>query len=76
MEGIKLDQLKLALEETINLHQRGESFNIVTFSDIVTAWKDTPTKATQKNKESAIDYVKGITTSGGNLLITFHPTQY
>ncbi|XP_071816588.1 inter-alpha-trypsin inhibitor heavy chain H3-like isoform X2 [Apostichopus japonicus] len=69
MEGIKLDQLKLALEETINLHQRGESFNIVTFSDIVTAWKDTPTKATQKNKESAIDYVKGITTSGENDLL-------
>ncbi|XP_073397080.1 inter-alpha-trypsin inhibitor heavy chain H6 [Dendrobates tinctorius] len=65
MFGTKMKQTKSAMHVILNDLHRDDSFNIITFSDVVKVWKpDTSIQATHQNIKSAKEYVNKIEADG------------
>ncbi|KAE8583271.1 hypothetical protein XENTR_v10020472 [Xenopus tropicalis] len=65
MFGTKIKQTKSAMHVILNDLHRDDSFNIITFSDVVHVWRPGQSiPATAQNKKSAKDYVNKIEADG------------
>ncbi|XP_077140658.1 inter-alpha-trypsin inhibitor heavy chain H6 isoform X1 [Ranitomeya variabilis] len=65
MFGTKMKQTKSAMHVILSDLHRDDSFNIITFSDVVKVWKpDTSIQATHQNIKSAKEYVNKIEADG------------
>ncbi|KAG8554754.1 hypothetical protein GDO81_003883 [Engystomops pustulosus] len=65
MFGTKIKQTKSAMHVILNDLHRDDSFNIITFSDVVKVWKPgTSIQATYQNIKSAKEYVSKIEADG------------
>ncbi|XP_075691339.1 inter-alpha-trypsin inhibitor heavy chain H6 [Rhinoderma darwinii] len=65
MFGTKMKQTKSAMHVILSDLHRDDSFNIITFSDVVKVWKPgTSTQATYQNIKSAKEYVNKIEADG------------
>ncbi|XP_041429103.1 inter-alpha-trypsin inhibitor heavy chain H6 [Xenopus laevis] len=65
MFGTKIKQTKSAMHVILNDLHRDDSFNIITFSDVVHVWRPGQSiLATAQNKKSAKDYVNKIEADG------------
>lgn len=64
--GMRIEILKLELAYIVNkLLSDDSKFNIIIFSNGVKAWKKSLTKATEKNRESALEFVRSMQPRGG-----------
>jgi len=65
-EGMRIEILKLELAYIVNkLLSDDSKFNIIIFSNGAKAWKKSLTRATEKNRESALEFVRNMQPLGG-----------
>ncbi|XP_070558043.1 inter-alpha-trypsin inhibitor heavy chain H3-like [Ptychodera flava] len=65
MDGTKIEQTKEALRVILNDMRSFDRFNILTFSNDVSQWRDSTVLATPANVEAAKTYVSNLFPSGG-----------
>ncbi|MDP1675306.1 MAG: VIT domain-containing protein [Bacteroidota bacterium] len=70
MFGATLQEAKTAIGECVKKLNAEDSFNIITFDYYVTQWKPSLVKATQTAKDSAVQFLSGISFSYGSALLT------
>ena len=69
MNGRPLAQAKAAIERGLGLLQRGDSFQLITFSIRASQFGDAPLEATPENVQQALRYLRGVNSEGGTMMI-------
>ena len=69
MNGRPIAQAKAAIERGLGLLQRGDSFQLVTFSTTASQFGDAPLEATPENVRSGLRYLRGVNSEGGTMMI-------
>lgn len=65
MSGYKIQQTKAAYNFFIDHLNADDRFNVISFSDTATAWKDTLVNADASNRADAKQFVSNLDTTGG-----------
>jgi Ca-activated chloride channel family protein len=69
MEGDPLRQAKAAVEHTLTRLDVDDTFQIIDFSDLASTIGDEPLKATRRNLEKGLAYVRGLQAGGGTMML-------
>ncbi len=69
MEGEPLNQAKAAVEHTLARLDVDDTFQIIDFSDAASTIGDEPLKATRRNLEKGLSYVRGLQAGGGTMML-------
>lgn len=69
MEGEPLNQAKAAVEHTLARLDLDDTFQIIDFSDNSSTIGDEPLKATRRNLEKGLSYVRGLQAGGGTMML-------
>ncbi len=69
MEGEPLNQAKAAVEHTLAHLDLDDTFQIIDFSDNSSTIGDEPLKATRRNLEKGLSYVRGLQAGGGTMML-------
>jgi Ca-activated chloride channel homolog len=69
MNGRPLAQAKAAIECGLGLLQRGDSFQLITFSVGASQFGDAPLEATPEHVQKALRYLRGVNSEGGTMMI-------
>jgi Ca-activated chloride channel family protein len=69
MRGRPLEQAKAAIERGLGLLQRGDSFQLITFSITASQFGDSPLEATPENLDRALQYLRDVKSEGGTMMI-------
>jgi len=64
MSGEKMEQVKTAFKGILRQLRDEDTFNLVSFSTGVSAWKGSPVPATDGNIDAAVSEVEGLSASG------------
>lgn len=69
MDGEPLNQAKAAVEHTLARLDVDDTFQVIDFSDSTSTIGDEPLKATRRNLESGLSYVRGLKAGGGTMMM-------
>ena len=69
MNGRPLGQAKAAIERALGLLQRGDSFQLITFSITASKLGEAPLEATPENVARGLRYLRGVKSEGGTMMI-------
>jgi Ca-activated chloride channel family protein len=69
MRGRPLEQAKAAIERGLGLLQRGDSFQLITFSVTASQFGDSPLEVSPENIDRALQYLRDVKSEGGTMMI-------
>jgi Ca-activated chloride channel family protein len=69
MDGRPITQAKAAVERALSLMERGDSFQIINFSDSASQLGPKPIEATQENVRRGRNYLRRLNGGGGTMMI-------
>ncbi len=69
MNGLPIGQAKAAVISALDQLERGDTFQIIRFSDSASSFGDEPVAATRRNIEQAKRYVRRLNGDGGTMMI-------
>jgi Ca-activated chloride channel family protein len=69
MEGDPLRQAKAAVEHTLSRLDVDDTFQIIDFSDAASTIGEEPLKATRRNLEKGLAYIRGLSAGGGTMML-------